>query len=99
MKPEYSDIHYALAQWVRDGGALIFVGDDSDPYHNIRAWWNDEQRSLFDPVLRVHQEVCLTPGEQALLYDIAAGRPQQGEVSLISASSRIDDLSITKTGF
>lgn len=43
MKPEYPDIHNALAQWVRDGGALIYVGDDSDPYHNIRHWWNDDR--------------------------------------------------------
>ncbi|WP_068619820.1 hypothetical protein [Paenibacillus tuaregi] len=208
MKPEYSDIHYALAQWVQDGGALIYVGDDSDPYHSIRAWWNDnhcygsqskvyhsprehlfEQLGLeamqegihysgkglvnwlavhpavcsltktgadqlrqlvretlekmdgsafrfesknyfkikrgpyiiasvleesvseaplviagpvvdlFDPALRVRQEVSLAPGEQALLYDVTAGRPHQGEVKLISASSRIEDLTITNTGF
>ncbi|PRA07781.1 MULTISPECIES: hypothetical protein [unclassified Paenibacillus] len=208
MKPEHSDIHYALAQWVQDGGALIYVGDDSDPYHNIRAWWNDDQRrestntiytsprehlfeqlglkgeqegihpvgkgavhwlpvhpaactsskasadqlrqtvketwerlqdsnfrweakhyfkikrgpyiiasvleesiseaplvipgpvvDLFDPDLHVRQEVRLAPGEQALLYDITAGRPQQEKVSLISASSRIEDLTITNTGF
>ncbi|OME90804.1 hypothetical protein BK123_20865 [Paenibacillus lautus] len=49
---------------------------------------------LFDPALHVRQEVCLAPGEQALLYDVTAGRPQQGEVNLISASSRIEDLTI-----
>lgn len=208
MKPEYSDIHFALAQWVQDGGALVYVGDDSDPYHNIRAWWNDDLRSgspnqvyhsprehlfeqldletkqqgiqysgkglvnwlcvhpavcsssktgadqlrqsvrevvdkiygsheswksknyfkikrgpyiiasvleesvseealvipgpvvdLFDPVLRVLQEVRLAPGEQALLYDVTAGRPQHGKVKLISASSRIENLTITDAGF
>lgn len=45
MKPEYPDLHYALAGWVREGGALIYVGDDSDSYHRIRAWWNESKGS------------------------------------------------------
>lgn len=208
IKPEYPDIHYALAQWVQDGGALIYVGDDSDPYHDIRAWWNhgrkqgqsdptynsprahlfeqlglkdkrqgvnkvgkggvcwldehpanfalskagadrlrqsvketmevvhgselqweskpyfkirrgpylivsvlDESVSedavvipgpivdLFDSKLSVLSQVTLNPGEQALLYDIEAGRPTAGEVSVIAASSRIEGLSQSASGF
>ncbi|UVI27584.1 hypothetical protein [Paenibacillus spongiae] len=41
MKPEYPEFHYALVGWVRDGGALVYVGDDTDPYHTVRAWWNE----------------------------------------------------------
>ncbi|KKI93512.1 hypothetical protein WQ54_04175 [Bacillus sp. SA1-12] len=40
LKPEYPDLHNALAQWVKEGGVLIYVGDDSDPYHKVREWWN-----------------------------------------------------------
>ena len=40
MKPEYPDINNALASWVKSGGKLIYVGDGSDPYHQIRSWWN-----------------------------------------------------------
>ncbi|RAI87156.1 hypothetical protein DET54_11719 [Paenibacillus pabuli] len=208
IKPEYPDIHYALAQWVQDGGALIYVGDDSDPYHDIRAWWNHDRKheqsdptynsprahlfeqlglkdkrqgvnkvgkggvywldehpadftlskagadrlrqsvketmeavhgpelqweskpyfkirrgpylivsvldesvseeavvipgpivDLFDSKLSVLNQVTLNPGEQALLYDIEAGRPTDGEVSVIAASSRIEGLSQSATGF
>ncbi|MGP3785707.1 hypothetical protein [Paenibacillus sp. 1A_MP2] len=208
IKPEYPDIHYALAQWVQDGGALIYVGDDSDPYHNIRAWWNPDRKEgqsdpahnsprahlfeqlglkdkreginkvgkgivcwlnehpadftlskagadrlrqsvketmetlhgpelewkskpyfkirrgpylivsildesvseeqvdisglmvdLFDSQLSVLSQVALKPGEQALLYDIEAGRPTDGEVSVIAASSRIEGLSLSAAGF
>lgn len=49
MKPEYPDLHFALAGWVRNGGALIYVGDDSDPYHAIRAWWNEGGLSYTSP--------------------------------------------------
>lgn len=48
LKPEYHDV---LAQWVEDGGALLFVGDASDPYHHVKSWWNDNgftQRTATD---------------------------------------------------
>ncbi|WP_211746112.1 hypothetical protein [Paenibacillus sp. Marseille-Q4541] len=208
MKPEHPDLHFALAQWVQDGGVLVYVGDDNDPYHHIRAWWNEDllnennhevYRSprehlfeqlglegklpgmygsgkgmvswlsmdpvecaatkegadrlresvkktiealhgadfhwktkhyfkikrgpyiiasvleesitnaplvitgpvidLFDSNLSIMSEVSLNIGEQTLLYDIEAGRPAKGEVSLISASSRVEELSYSDTGF
>jgi len=42
MKPEY---HLALDAWVRAGGCLLYVGDGSDPYHRVRAWWNGDGAS------------------------------------------------------
>ena len=57
MKPEYPDLHNALAQWVRDGGALVYVGDDSDPYHGVREWWNQGGRRYASP--REHLFECL----------------------------------------
>lgn len=57
MKPEYPDLHNALAQWVRDGGALVYVGDDSDPYHAVREWWNTGKRRYTSP--REHLFECL----------------------------------------
>ncbi|WP_068783445.1 hypothetical protein [Paenibacillus phocaensis] len=57
MKPESPDLHGALAQWVREGGALIYVGDDSDPYHGVREWWNQGRRRYATP--RAHLFECL----------------------------------------
>ncbi|MBI3118339.1 MAG: hypothetical protein HYZ00_06620 [Candidatus Hydrogenedentes bacterium] len=39
LRPEY---HAALNQWVRDGGALLYCENGSDPYHHVRAWWNTQ---------------------------------------------------------
>jgi hypothetical protein len=39
LRPEYHD---QLLAWVRAGGCLLYVGDGSDPYHRVQAWWNDE---------------------------------------------------------
>ena len=54
---------------------------------------------LFDSKLSVLDQVTLSPGKQALLYDVEAGRPLDGKVSLIAASSRIEDLVQTESGF
>ncbi len=42
QKPLSPDYHDALAAWVRNGGLLLFVGDNSDPYHRVREWWNEQ---------------------------------------------------------
>jgi len=39
-KPEHASIHTALAQWVQDGGQLIYVGDDSDVYNSVGGFWS-----------------------------------------------------------
>ena len=39
LKPDYPDMNAALAEWVKRGGTLIYVGDGSDPYHKIESWW------------------------------------------------------------
>ncbi|MDR9854976.1 hypothetical protein RJP21_15280 [Paenibacillus sp. VCA1] len=44
MKPEHPGIHQVLAQWVQEGGVLVYAGDGSDPYHHVREWWKRETR-------------------------------------------------------
>lgn len=50
MKPEAPDLHNALAEWVRLGGLLIYVGDGSDSFHKVRSWWNTGRRQYDEPV-------------------------------------------------
>jgi hypothetical protein len=40
MKPMTPEDNAAIAAWVKNGGALVFVDDGSDPYNSIRSWWN-----------------------------------------------------------
>lgn len=54
---------------------------------------------LFDSKLSVHDQISLSPGKQALLYDVEAGRPSGGRVSIIAASSRIEELDQSDAGF
>lgn len=42
QKPMTPDVHDALVKWVKDGGTLVFVDADRDPFKSVREWWNSE---------------------------------------------------------
>ena len=48
MKPETPAIHNAIAQWVQQGGILIYVGNGFDPFHNIDGWWKGKYETAAD---------------------------------------------------
>lgn len=59
MKPRSPREHAALAEWVRNGGTLIYVGDGSDPYHKARSWWNTNGNEYADPSQHLFEELGL----------------------------------------
>lgn len=80
MKPMTPDVHAALAGWVRAGGALVVLGNDSDPSNAVRSWWNDGSvgRTYRAPRRHLFEAAGLSPdgpaglhrvGKGALLYD------------------------------
>jgi hypothetical protein len=42
QKPLFADVHAALADWVKKGGVLVMIDDDTDPYNRVREWWNGD---------------------------------------------------------
>ena len=39
IKPMDPKINEELVVWVKNGGTLFYVGDGSDPYHQVKFWW------------------------------------------------------------
>ena len=39
-KPLDADAHRHLAQWVKDGGTLVYSSRDEDPFQTVMEWWN-----------------------------------------------------------
>jgi hypothetical protein len=74
MKPMKPEVHDALAAWVKDGGALVFLGDDSDPYNAVKSWWNDSAREKTYKAPREHLFEAL-----GLAADAAAGPHKVGK--------------------
>ncbi|WP_309119415.1 DUF4350 domain-containing protein [Paenibacillus sp.] len=73
MKPESPDIHNAIADWVRNGGILIYVGDGRDPFHSVRAWWNQGKRVYATPAEHLFGCLGLNADAAEGIYPIGQG--------------------------
>ena len=40
MKPLSPEAHTHLAEWVKNGGFIVYSGRDDDPYQSVLEWWN-----------------------------------------------------------
>ena len=103
MKPLSPAVHDALAQWVRRGGGLIVWDDDSDPYNQVREWWNTNQVRYPAPRLHLFDRLGIrdaAPGGYAVgkgfVYWMKANPVQlahdkQGDQTLLRVVRKIAD--------
>ena len=80
MKPLGPEVLGGLAHWVKQGGVLVFIDDDADPFNTVRAWWNDPAEHFDGQIPRHHLfralglDPAILPGDHAvgqgqLIYD------------------------------
>lgn len=81
MKPLSPEVHPPLARWVRSGGVLIFWDDDTDPYREVREWWNQPDPAQPAPASapqtpreRLFQTLGLDPSTPPGTYRLGHGR-------------------------
>ena len=70
MKPDYPDANTALAEWVRQGGVLIYVGDGSDPFHKIDSWWTGKYET---PAHHLFEMLGIEPKEKQEIFEVGKG--------------------------
>ena len=65
QKPLHPGVHAVLADWVARGGTLVYIGGETDPFHDARDWWNTKPQDFKTPTEHLMQLVGLdrTPGE------------------------------------
>lgn len=73
LKPDYPDLHNAIAQWVKDGGILVYVGNDTDPYHQVRQWWNQGKQKYHSPREHLFESLGLKKEAEEGIYPIGKG--------------------------
>ncbi|WP_066195956.1 hypothetical protein [Gracilibacillus timonensis] len=73
MKPESPDIHLALSQWVQEGGCLIYVGDDSDPYHQAKEWWNQGEKTFTNPAAHLLEVLGIDQQSEQDMHAVGKG--------------------------
>lgn len=49
MKPLDAKFHRYIADWVKQGGALVYCGADIDPYQSVLEWWNTNGNQYTSP--------------------------------------------------
>lgn len=66
QKPPTPEFHDALANWVRSGGALVVVDNDSDRYNAVREWWNKAPNSYKTPREHLFAQLRLSADARGL---------------------------------
>ena len=89
QKPPAPEFHKALAQWVREGGALVVMDDDSDPYCRIREWWNTAPLAYKTPRQHLFEELGMAR-DAVGLERVGRGVVMSERVSPAALSYRAD---------
>lgn len=61
MKPVSAEVHQYLADWVKQGGVLIYCGKDDDPYQSVMEWWNTKGNKFTAPSQHLFQLMGVDP--------------------------------------
>ncbi len=96
QKPPKPEFHSALAKWVKDGGALVVVDDDNDPFHKVREWWNTNGNSFETPRDHLFDQLGI-PRDQEGLVRVGKGSVTYARQSPAAISRRIDGASVIRT--
>ena len=73
MKPMKEKDSAAVAEWVKKGGALVFVDNDADPFNMVRSWWNAAPNNFESPRQALFHQLGLLRTTPAGTYKIGKG--------------------------
>jgi hypothetical protein len=71
MKPMTPQVHVALSDWVKAGGVLVMVDDDSDPFNSVPEWWNTGGLKYATPRQHLFEQLGVTVGVDAATPAVA----------------------------
>jgi hypothetical protein len=73
MKPQTPALNQALAEWTAKGGALIYVGADTDPFNSVSHWWNTGKNKYAAPSGHLLELLGLSPTAKSGEYPFGKG--------------------------
>ncbi|MDN3656550.1 hypothetical protein QWZ08_12970 [Ferruginibacter paludis] len=69
MKPQAAIVNEQLAQWVKDGGRLIYYGTDTDPFQTVKEWWNTNGKNYATPSAHLFEQLHISrAGKESYVY-------------------------------
>ncbi len=73
MKPSSAEVHQQLADWVKSGGVLIYVGKDDDPYQSVMEWWNTGGNNFKAPSEHLFKLLDIVPSPEKQKFKVGKG--------------------------
>jgi hypothetical protein len=73
MKPMEARYHDYIADWVKNGGALVYCGEDIDPYQSVMEWWNTNGNNYKTPADHLFEKLGLSANPDAGTYKYGKG--------------------------
>lgn len=73
MKPLDAKFHGYIADWVKNGGALLYCGEDIDPYQSVLEWWNSNGNTYNAPSEHLFELMKMDRKPQAGTFNYGKG--------------------------
>ena len=74
MKPMEESSHGHIAEWVKNGGTLVYAGRDNDPFQTVQEWWNTNGNAFKAPSEHLFQKLGLKAPFNAGEYTYGKGK-------------------------
>lgn len=74
MKPISSEVNHYLADWVNEGGVMIYCGRDDDPYQGVKEWWNSKGNHYAAPSEQLFQLLKIKSGTTEHKFNAGKGK-------------------------
>lgn len=73
MKPMDPESHKYIAEWVKQGGNLVYCAQDKDPYQQVLEWWNQKGNNYLSPSGHLFEQMGMKPDAVAGEYRYGKG--------------------------
>lgn len=73
MKPENANVHQSIAQWVKNGGTLVYCGRDNDPFQTVQEWWNTQNMHYSSPSAHLFELLEMNKNPKDGIYTFGKG--------------------------
>ncbi len=73
MKPLSPESHKYIAEWVKNGGMLLYCGRDDDPFQKVQEWWNTGDNHYNAPSEDLFKKMNIEPAAKEGKYNYGKG--------------------------
>tara|TARA_R110002049_G_scaffold309206_1_gene518558 strand:+ start:15127 stop:17334 length:2208 start_codon:yes stop_codon:yes gene_type:complete len=103
MKPTNSKVHEELKKWVANGGFLVYVGGDDDPYQTVTEWWNSGENKYNAPSEHLFEMLNIQPTATNTSFNIGKGNiavlKENPKEFVLNSNGDMEYLNVIKTAY